>query len=52
MPEAPVKEYSDWPTIPQIYDGGEFVGGCDITRELHESGELAPRVQRALNGAA
>ena len=47
-----VKEYSDWPTLPQIYVGGEFVGGSDITRERHESGELAPRIERALNGAA
>ena len=47
-----VKEYSDWPTIPQVYLGGEFVGGSDITRELHESGELAPRISRALNGAS
>ena len=47
-----VKEYSDWPTIPQVYVGGEFVGGSDITRELHESGELAPRIEKALNGAA
>ena len=46
-----VKEYSDWPTIPQVYVGGEFVGGSDITRELHESGELAPRIAKALNGA-
>ena len=43
-----VKEYSDWPTIPQVYVGGEFVGGSDITRELHESGELAPRIEKAL----
>ncbi len=35
-----VKEYSDWPTIPQLYVKGEFVGGCDIVREMHESGEL------------
>jgi monothiol glutaredoxin len=35
-----IKEYSDWPTIPQLYVSGEFVGGCDIVRELHESGEL------------
>jgi monothiol glutaredoxin len=45
-----VKEYSDWPTIPQIYVGGEFVGGSDITRELKDSGELAPRIERALAG--
>ena len=43
-----VKEFSDWPTIPQIYLGGEFVGGADITRELFETGELQPRVQNAL----
>ena len=36
-----IKEYSDWPTIPQIYVRGEFIGGCDILRELHQSGELA-----------
>lgn len=47
-----VKEYSDWPTIPQVYVGGEFIGGSDITRELHESGELASKVQTALGSAA
>ena len=36
-----VKEYASWPTIPQLYVAGEFVGGCDIVRELDESGELA-----------
>jgi monothiol glutaredoxin len=35
-----VKEFSDWPTIPQLYVRGEFVGGCDIVREMYESGEL------------
>jgi monothiol glutaredoxin len=35
-----VKAYSDWPTIPQLYVKGEFVGGCDIVREMFESGEL------------
>lgn len=35
-----IKEYSDWPTIPQLYVKGEFVGGCDIVREMFESGEL------------
>ena len=35
-----IKEYSDWPTIPQLYIGGEFVGGCDIMTEMHQSGEL------------
>lgn len=35
-----IKAYSDWPTIPQLYVKGEFVGGCDIIREMYESGEL------------
>ena len=35
-----IKEFSDWPTIPQLYVRGEFVGGCDIVREMHGSGEL------------
>ena len=36
-----IKQFSDWPTIPQLYVKGEFVGGCDIVREMFESGELA-----------
>lgn len=35
-----MKDYSQWPTFPQLYVGGEFVGGCDITTQLHQSGEL------------
>jgi monothiol glutaredoxin len=35
-----IKEFSDWPTIPQLYIKGEFVGGCDIAKEMFESGEL------------
>ena len=35
-----IKEFSSWPTLPQLYVKGEFVGGCDIIRELHETGEL------------
>jgi monothiol glutaredoxin len=35
-----IKEYANWPTIPQLYVGGEFVGGSDIMREMYESGEL------------
>jgi monothiol glutaredoxin len=35
-----IKEYSSWPTIPQLYVDGKFVGGCDIVTELHQSGEL------------
>lgn len=37
---AGIKEFSDWPTIPQLYVKGEFVGGCDITIEMFQSGEL------------
>ena len=36
-----IKDFSNWPTIPQLYVKGEFIGGCDIIREMHESGELA-----------
>ena len=36
-----IKHLSDWPTIPQLYVKGEFVGGCDIVREMYETGELA-----------
>jgi monothiol glutaredoxin len=35
-----IKAYSDWPTIPQLYVKGEFVGGCDIVKEMFEAGEL------------
>ena len=35
-----VKEYSNWPTVPQLYVKGEFIGGCDITREMFQAGEL------------
>ena len=35
-----IKEFSQWPTIPQLYVKGEFVGGCDIVREMYETGEL------------
>ncbi|MEM6811167.1 MAG: Grx4 family monothiol glutaredoxin [Pseudomonadota bacterium] len=35
-----IKEFSNWPTIPQIYVKGEFIGGCDIVREMYETGEL------------
>ncbi len=35
-----IKDYSNWPTIPQLYVKGEFVGGCDIVREMFETGEL------------
>jgi len=35
-----IKEFSDWPTIPQLYIKNEFVGGCDIVKEMYENGEL------------
>ena len=35
-----IKEYSDWPTIPQLYVNKEFIGGCDIVQEMYKSGEL------------
>ncbi len=37
-----IKDFSDWPTIPQLYIKGEFVGGCDIVKEMFENGELKP----------
>ena len=35
-----IKKYSNWPTLPQLYINGEFIGGCDIVMQLHEEGEL------------
>ncbi len=35
-----IKEFSDWPTIPQLYIKGQFIGGCDIIKEMHQAGEL------------
>jgi len=40
-----IKEFSNWPTIPQLYVKGEFVGGCDIVREMFETGELQKLLQ-------
>jgi len=42
-----IKRYSNWPTIPQVYIDGKFVGGCDIVHELHERGELEPILNAA-----
>ena len=39
-----IKEFANWPTIPQLYVKGKFVGGCDIVRDMYESGELEPIV--------
>ena len=40
-----IKEYADWPTIPQLYVNGEFVGGCDIMTEMHDNGELKKLIE-------
>jgi len=42
-----VKTYSNWPTIPQLYVKGEFIGGCDIVMEMHQSGELLTLLKEA-----
>ncbi|HEY8579575.1 MAG TPA: Grx4 family monothiol glutaredoxin [Beijerinckiaceae bacterium] len=42
-----IKDYANWPTIPQLYVKGEFVGGCDIVREMFQSGELAQHFAEA-----
>ncbi|HVN88245.1 MAG TPA: Grx4 family monothiol glutaredoxin [Candidatus Binataceae bacterium] len=47
-----VKAFSNWPTIPQVYIDGKFVGGCDIVRELYESGELQTMVKVAVGATA
>jgi len=45
-----IKDYSQWPTIPQLYIQGEFIGGSDIMSEMHESGELQKLIQAAKEG--
>jgi monothiol glutaredoxin len=50
-----IKDYSNWPTIPQLYVKGEFLGGCDIVREMFQAGELQSHLQEqgiAIKGAA
>ncbi|MCX9154599.1 Grx4 family monothiol glutaredoxin [Niveibacterium sp. 24ML] len=42
-----IKEYANWPTIPQLYIKGEFVGGCDIMKEMYQSGELQQMLKDA-----
>ena len=48
---AGIKDYANWPTIPQLYIGGEFVGGCDIMTEMYETGELQKQLETVLNPA-
>jgi monothiol glutaredoxin len=43
-----VKQFTQWPTIPQVFVGGKFIGGCDIVREMHAKGELAGLVRAAV----
>jgi monothiol glutaredoxin len=48
-----IKDFSDWPTIPQLYIKGEFIGGCDIVREMYENGSLSELVRNLeAHGAA
>jgi monothiol glutaredoxin len=42
-----IKQFANWPTIPQLYVNGEFVGGCDIMREMYQSGELQKLLSEA-----
>lgn len=42
-----IKSYSNWPTLPQLYVKGEFIGGCDIVREMFQQGELAAHLKAA-----
>ena len=44
-----IKQYSDWPTIPQLYVNGEFIGGCDIVKEMFEKGELQNKFREKKN---
>lgn len=41
-----IKDYSNWPTIPQVFINGEFVGGCDIMLQMHQSGELVEELKK------
>jgi monothiol glutaredoxin len=46
-----VKQYANWPTVPQLYVNGEFVGGCDIMTEMYQSGELQKQLEPVLKAA-
>lgn len=45
-----IKEYSNWPTLPQLYVDGKFIGGCDIVREMYENGQLEPLLKAPPQG--
>lgn len=42
-----IKDFSNWPTIPQVFLNGEFVGGCDIVLQMHQNGELVEELKKA-----
>jgi monothiol glutaredoxin len=44
-----IKQFTKWPTVPQVFVGGKFIGGCDITREMYASGELKRLVDEAVS---
>lgn len=44
-----IKDYANWPTIPQLYVNGEFVGGCDIMKEMYQAGELQKQLESLAN---
>ncbi len=46
-----IKAFSNWPTIPQLYVKGEFIGGCDIAMEMHQNGELGSVLEAATEGS-
>src|SRR5439155_1200028 len=46
-----IKRFSNWPTIPQVYVGGKLIGGCDIVREMHARGELAPLLRAVVRAS-
>lgn len=46
LPPPGVKEFSNWPTIPQVYFDGEFVGGCDILLQMHQNGDLVEELKK------
>lgn len=43
-----IKEYTNWPTIPQVFLNGQFIGGCDIVTEMHQRGELKQEIEKVL----
>ncbi|MEL6345144.1 MAG: Grx4 family monothiol glutaredoxin [Myxococcota bacterium] len=47
-----IKDFSEWPTLPQIYIGGEFIGGSDILQQMHQSGELKQEIAQAFETSA